>query len=63
MFGCYPDDEIASIDEIKRFRKAKVSLKEYEEYEDKIKGHVVLFPLKFLEKEKLTSYHPHAISI
>jgi hypothetical protein len=61
MFGCYPDDEIKSLVQIKPFKKT-VTKQEYDEEGHKIQGHAVEFPLKFLENEKLTSYHPNAIS-
>jgi phospholipase D1/2 len=52
LFRCYPDDEIARIDEIEEFEnKAKIS--EYFSLKDGFQGTLVEFPLKFLRDECL----------
>jgi phospholipase D1/2 len=48
VFGCYPDDEIKCLDQIKLFKKS-VNKEEYDREIAKIQGHVVCFPLRFLE--------------
>lgn len=52
IFACYPDDLIGSLNEVQDFMKeARLDL--YDEYSKKIVGHLVEFPLKFLERENL----------
>ncbi|MCQ2816136.1 MAG: phospholipase D-like domain-containing protein [archaeon] len=53
IFNCYPDDNFYSFKKLRK--KEEICLpdlvKLYEANADKIKGHVVYFPLKFLEDE------------
>ncbi|OMJ79033.1 hypothetical protein SteCoe_21016 [Stentor coeruleus] len=52
IFGCYPDDLIGSLNMVHDFmNEARLDL--YEEYSNKIVGHLVEFPLRFLENENL----------
>ena len=61
MFVCYPDDEYKTIQDVKNGVKIIPNQgKELEEFKEKyeeeiknIKGHIVEFPLHFLENEKL----------
>ena len=55
LWKCYPDDEFKTFDDLKNIEKPKgEELKKlYEEEKGNIKGHVVEFPLLFLEKEVL----------
>ena len=59
LWGCYPDDEYKNFKDIKRKVNFdnKDELRKFKElYESKkgnIEGHVVQFPLHFLEKEQL----------
>ena len=52
MFRCYPDDEIKHTDEIQSFEEKKKEEK-YHDLKDEIKGHVVDFPIRFLERQSL----------
>ena len=59
IFGCYPDDKYKSFSDLKEFYKNKTIedynnlIKLYEKEKDSFKGHIVEFPLHFLEKENL----------
>ena len=59
IFGCYPDDKYKSFSDLKEFYKNKTIedynnlIKLYEQKKDSFKGHIVEFPLHFLEKENL----------
>lgn len=53
VFACYPDDQITQLKEIKDF-KLKRNLNTYEDLGEKIKGHIVQFPVNFLADEVLT---------
>jgi len=53
VFACYPDDNIKRLNEIKEFKKL-AKLEHYDSLSDKIRGHVVQFPLDFLANENLT---------
>ena len=59
LFGCYPDDNYKKFNDIKKKRQFKddEELKQFKElYENKKKeiiGHIVQFPLHFLENEDL----------
>ena len=59
IFGCYPDDcytqfnLIKNIYDIKNKAQEEYLKKNYEENKDKIIGHIVEFPLHFLEEEDL----------
>lgn len=52
VFRCYPDDEIISIGNFEKFCK-EAKFNKYEELKNDIKGHAVMFPLKFLKEENL----------
>lgn len=52
MFRCYPDDEIKHTDDIQEFEEKK-NIEKYELLKDEIRGHVVDFPIKFLERQSL----------
>ena len=59
IFGCYPDDcytkfnLIKDMNDIKNKAQEEYLKKNYEENKNKIKGHIVEFPLHFLEEEEL----------
>ena len=61
LFNCYPDDEIKTFKDTKKCVKIPMNdkkqieklQKKYEKEKDEIKGHIVEFPLHFLEKEVL----------
>ena len=59
LFGCYPDDKYKSFVDLKEYYKNKTMedynnlIKLYQEKKDSFKGHIVEFPLHFLEKENL----------
>ena len=61
LFGCYPDDEYKTIQDVKKGVKAipnegkelEEFKEKYEEEKKKIDGHIVEFPLHFLENEQL----------
>ncbi len=59
IFGCYPDDKYKSFSDLKEFYNNKTMedynnlIKLYEQKKDSFKGHIVEFPLHFLEKENL----------
>ena len=56
LWGCYPDDQYHTFNDIKnrKEKRTKEELREdYLKEKDKIKAHVVEFPLHFLENEKL----------
>ena len=58
IFGCYPDDCYTKFDlikdnEIKNKAQEEYLKKNYEENKNKIIGHIVEFPLHFLEEEEL----------
>ena len=61
LFYCYPDDNMKTFDEVLKMKKPnKLEEKElnelkelYQKEKDNIKGHVVEFPLHFLEEEVL----------
>lgn len=62
MFGCYPDDSVGRMKDIGKLRAAgQADL--YAEEIKKVRGHVVEFPLEFLNEESLTNFTPDAISI
>lgn len=52
IFRCYPDDEISRISDIKDFMNMH-RLEEYESMHTDISGHLVDFPLLFLNEENL----------
>jgi hypothetical protein len=47
IFGCYPDNDIKSLDQVKSFKK-KVDKEDYDRETQNIHGHAVTFPLRFL---------------
>ena len=61
LFKCYPDDEMKTFKDAKSSPKIPFSdkkeieklQKKYEKEKDSIKGHIVEFPLHFLENEVL----------
>ena len=59
IFGCYPDDGFTKFDMIKKNydlnneTQKERFIRSYEENKNKIIGHIVEFPLKFLEDEQL----------
>ena len=59
IFGCYPDDcytkfnLIKNMNDIKNKAQEEYLKKNYEENKNKIVGHIVEFPLHFLEEEDL----------
>ena len=61
LFNCYPDDEMKTFKDSRNSMKIPAVdkneieklQKKYEKEKDKIKGHIVEFPLHFLEKENL----------
>ena len=61
LFNCYPDDEMKTFKDAKNSPKMPLSdskeieklQKKYKKEKDNIKGHIVEFPLHFLEKENL----------
>ena len=59
VFGCYPDDcytkfsMIPNYATIQNKSQEKYLIKNYEENKHKIVGHIVQFPLNFLEEEEL----------
>jgi len=55
LWKCYPDDEMKTFNDLKKIERPKDDelKKLYEEEKGNIKGHVVEFPLLFLEKEVL----------
>ena len=61
LFRCYPDDEMKTFKDTKKCPKIpfvdkkeiEQLKKDYEKEKDSIKGHIVEFPLHFLEKEVL----------
>ena len=61
MFYCYPDDEMKTFKDVLKMKKVKElddkdmkALKDlYQKEKNNIKGHVVEFPLHFLEEEVL----------
>ena len=59
LWGCYPDDQYRSFKDLKEQKKATTKeeidklRKDYESKKNSIVGHVVEFPLHFLENENL----------
>ena len=59
LWGCYPDDKYLSFNDLKEYKEKRTKeeidqlREDYLKEKDKIKGHVVEFPLHFLEKAKL----------
>ena len=61
LFNCYPDDEMKTFKDTKNCPKIpltdkkeiEILQKKYEKEKNNIKGHIVEFPLHFLEKENL----------
>ena len=59
IFGCYPDDAYTNFNLLKQAKlnqkqeKPDVLLNKYNLYKNKIVGHIVNYPLKFLKDEKL----------
>ena len=61
IFNCYPDDEMKTFKDTKKAYKLSMDdkkelekmQKKYEKEKNEIKGHIVEFPLHFLEKEIL----------
>jgi phospholipase D1/2 len=53
VFGCYPDDEMKTIQDVKDMIIDEPDREVYLAQTKHIKGHVVDFPLRFLEKENL----------
>ena len=57
LWGCYPDDEYKNFKDIKPKKIKKDEIGDFKELynskKEEIKGHVVQFPLHFLENEKL----------
>jgi len=59
IWGCYPDDQYLSFKELKNWRKIKKDQTDdelrqiYNQEKNNIVGHIVEFPLHFLEKENL----------
>jgi phospholipase D1/2 len=52
VFGCYPDDEIASIQEISDYQQ-RAMIADYPHLRETVKGFLVEFPLEFLRKDDL----------
>ena len=50
IFGCYPDDNMTKKKQIEE-EKSKSRINMYEQLSPSIKGHIVEFPLNFLEKQ------------
>lgn len=50
VFGCYPDNEMKTLDDIKRIEEKAVT-KKYYEVRESIKGVAVTWPSSFLENE------------
>ena len=61
LWGCYPDDQYRSFQDLEQYKKTRNNeeLKElrndYEKEKNNILGHIVEFPLHFLEEEELGS--------
>lgn len=54
VFGCYPDDEMRSFADVPEARdSAEQRIEESRVKLNEIKGHLVEFPLRFLENEDL----------
>ena len=59
IFGCYPDNAYNNFIKLKRAKlmqkeeKPEVLLNKYNQYKDKIVGHIVAYPLMFLKDEDL----------
>ena len=59
IFGCYPDNDYNNFIKLKRAKlsqkeeKPEVLLNKYNQYKDKIIGHIVVYPLMFLKDEDL----------
>ena len=56
VFYCYPDDNMKTFDQVpEKLKEEKLDelKKLYDEEKDNIKGHIVEFPLHFLEREEL----------
>ena len=59
IFGCYPDDQYTNFTLLKKAKETKekeepqILLNNYMRLKDKIKGHIVEFPLLFLKEEEL----------
>ena len=59
LFGCYPDDSYNNFDSLKKGRKIKeqiwpeLFLNNYKRMKNKIVGHIIEYPLKFLKDENL----------
>ena len=59
IFGCYPDNDYNNFIKLKRAKlkqkeeKPEVLLNKYNQYKDKIVGHIVVYPLMFLKDEDL----------
>ena len=62
IFNCYPDNSFYTFQSIKEFNKIKISeksedlLNKYNKFKDKIRGHIVEFPLLFLKDETLWTF-------
>lgn len=52
VFACYPDDDIKRLSDIRSFMKGG-NLEKYDELRGLIRGNVVEYPLRFLERESL----------
>ncbi|CAG9331940.1 unnamed protein product [Blepharisma stoltei] len=52
VFRCYPDDRIKKIKKIKSYEN-RANLEDYHHLVENVKGNLVEFPLKFLEREDL----------
>lgn len=61
IFRCYPDDTVKKRKDIAEFQ-AGAQLELYDEESPKITCHAVEFPLLFLERDKLASFHPNQIT-
>ena len=53
LFSCYPDDFFKNFLFLRIFKNKRPNLLEYELKKNQIIGHIVEFPLHFLEKEEL----------
>ena len=55
LWGCYPDDQYKSFQDLRNYKPLSKEelLESYKNEKSKIIGHVVEFPLHFLEKENL----------
>jgi len=52
IFACYPDDHIKKLKDVDVFSR-QLDMSKYDSLSKKITGHIVWFPLKFLEDENL----------